>query len=145
MLPTMTKPRDKPQLSPSPDASDDASRPIGYLERRCPVRTAIDVISGRWKPSILELLHERPRRHRALLHNIPGISSQALSAQLRQLMADDVIEKDGGEPPLYRLTERGNQLADVMDGLAAWGSDYLGWRGETPRPSLRGQEDGPEG
>lgn len=107
------------------------ARPIGYLEKRCPVRTAIDVINGRWKPSILELLHAHPRRHSELLHGINGISSQALSAQLRQLVADDVIEKDAGDPPCYQLTPRGNELAAVMDGLARWGTDYLLWRGET--------------
>lgn len=111
-------------------ATTDDSRAIGFLERACPVRTAIDVISGRWKPSILELLHVEPRRHSELLYGIAGISSQALSKQLKQLMADDVIAKDSGNPPCYHLTSRGAQLATVMDGLAEWGDAYLDWRAE---------------
>jgi DNA-binding HxlR family transcriptional regulator len=33
------------------------SRPLGLLERTCPVRTAIGVIAGKWKPSILRGIH----------------------------------------------------------------------------------------
>lgn len=115
------------KASPHKGSNHD-SRPIGYLEKICPVRTAIDVINGRWKPSILELLHIQPRRHGELLRNIAGISSQALSMQLKQLAADDVIEKDADEPPCYQLTQRGAKLAAIMDGLAHWGEDYLVWR-----------------
>lgn len=103
-------------------------RGLGNLERACPVRTAIDVIGGRWKPSILELLNEGSCRHRDLLKSVAGISSQALSMQLRQLSADGVIEKGGADGSMYRLTASGQRLAIVMDGLANWGGAYLNWR-----------------
>jgi DNA-binding HxlR family transcriptional regulator len=103
-------------------------RGLGNLERACPVRTAIDVIGGRWKPSILELLNKGACRHRDLLYSVAGISSQALSMQLRQLSADGVIEKDLQDSSKYRLTASGQLLATVMDGLADWGSAYLDWR-----------------
>lgn len=93
-------------------------RGLGHLERACPVRTAIDVIGGRWKPSILELLNIGPCRHRDLLQALHGISTKALSVQLRQLVADGVIEKADVDPPVYRLSASGRQLAVVMDGLA---------------------------
>jgi DNA-binding HxlR family transcriptional regulator len=103
-------------------------RGLGHLERACPVRTAIDVISGRWKPSILELLNAGPCRHRDLLDAIPSISTQALSTQLRQLVADGVIMKAGQDIAVYQLSVSGRRLAAVMDGLADWGTDYLAWR-----------------
>lgn len=109
-------------------------RGLGSLERACPVRTAIDVIGGRWKPSILELLNVGPRRHRDILQSVPGISTQALSVQLRQLIADGVIEKVGAETPFYRLSESGRRLAVVMDGLTDWGTSYLAWRLADQRP-----------
>lgn len=93
------------------------------------------MIGGRWKPSILELLHAGPQRHRDLLRSISGISSQALSMQLRQLSADGVIERTGDDAPIYNLTQSGRSLAQVMDGLAQWGGDYLDWREETARPA----------
>lgn len=113
-------------MSEEPLAKD--RRGLGHLERACPVRTAIDVIGGRWKPSILEMLNESPCRHRDMLHSVTGISAQALSTQLRQLIADGVIEKDGEDGSTYRLTASGQRLATVMDGLADWGSRYLDWR-----------------
>lgn len=104
------------------------ARALGYLERSCPVRASIDVIGGRWKPSILELICKRPHRHGELKDAIDGISSQALSLQLRQLVADGVIERIGNDLSAYRLTVRGETLANVMDELAKWGTDYLRWR-----------------
>jgi DNA-binding HxlR family transcriptional regulator len=104
------------------------SRGLGKLERTCPVRISIDVIGGRWKPSILELLNAGPYRHRDILQAVSGISNQALSAQLRQLIADGVIEKVGYDVAVYQLSESGNRLAKVMEGLASWGNTYLAWR-----------------
>lgn len=104
------------------------SRGLGHLERACPVRTAIDVIGGRWKPSILELLNVGPCRHRDILQALPSISTQALSVQLRQLVADGVIEKADAEASVYRLSASGCQLTVVMDSLADWGMSYLAWR-----------------
>lgn len=108
-------------------SGDEAhERGIGFLERACPVRTAIDVISGRWKPSILEQLHLEPRRFKDLAAEIDGISSQALAQQLRQLTADGVVEKlESGLVSIYCLSMRGQALADIMDGLARWGESYL--------------------
>lgn len=114
-----------------PEATEgSAARPIGFLERACPVRTAIDVISGRWKPSILQQIHAHPSLYRELLAAIPAISTQALSRHLRELQHDDVVQR--GSDGRYVLTARGEQLADVMDGLAEWGDHYLTWR-EAPR------------
>ena len=112
-------------------AGPDDARGIGFLERACPVRTAIDVISGRWKPSILEQIHGGSQRFSELAMKIEGISPQALAQQLRQLVADGVVENIGeNAASLYRLTSRGEALAGIMDGLAEWGEDYLAARAD---------------
>ena len=120
-----------PPSGGSPVIGHANSRGLGSLEKACPVRTAIDVIAGRWKPSILQQLNDAPRRHCELLRSLDGISSQALSMQLRQLMADDVIAKISREQAVYALTPRGLALATVMDGLSDWGESYLSWRSDT--------------
>lgn len=122
-----------PASGGSPMRDGAHARGRGSLEKACPVRTAIDVIAGRWKPSILQQLNDAPRRHCELLRSIDGISSQALSMQLRQLMADDVVAKISRDQAVYALTPRGMALATVMDGLSHWGESYLSWRGETGR------------
>lgn len=105
----------------------DLQRGLGHLERACPVRTALDVIGGRWKPTILLAVKDGGRRYGEIAAEIPSISPQALTLQLKQLVADDVLVHDAAAQ-LYALTPRGERLSSVMDGLADWGSDYLDWR-----------------
>jgi DNA-binding HxlR family transcriptional regulator len=45
-------------------ASPDDRRPLGGLERACPVRSALAVLNGRWRPLILLHLHMAPRKYR---------------------------------------------------------------------------------
>ena len=58
---------------------------------RCPLRTAIGVLSGRWKPLIVYYLRAGKRRFSELHRLIPEASRQVLAQQLRQLEADEVI------------------------------------------------------
>jgi len=95
----------------------------------CPVRAALDVIRGRWKPSILYEISEGAVRFGDLKDALPGITSQALSVQLRQLEADGVLTRTVyPEIPArveYALTSSGRSLSDVMCKLDDWGKQYL--------------------
>jgi DNA-binding HxlR family transcriptional regulator len=95
----------------------------------CAVRTAIDVIKGRWKPSILFLLKDGPRRFSELQAALGTVSAQALTAQLKQLEADGIIAREAfADVPVrveYRMTEFGATLSTVMDQLDAWGTVFL--------------------
>lgn len=106
---------------------------IDRLQDSCPVRAALDVIRGRWKPSILFELKAGSRRFTALQAALPGITAQALTVQLRQLEADGVVTRTVyPEIPSrveYALSDFGAGLSDVMDQLEAWGVDYLARRG----------------
>lgn len=107
----------------------DAARPIGPLERDCPVRTAIGVIAGKWKPTILRAINELPGRYVDIRAKVPGITDQALTRHLRELRADGVIERlENGSS--YRLTPQGQRLAGIMDALEGWGEAYLAMRRE---------------
>jgi Predicted transcriptional regulators len=112
---------------------------IDALQERCPVRAALDVIRGRWKPSILFELHSGPKRFSDLQSALRGITPQALSLQLRQLEADGVVARAvfADEVPVrvvYSLTRDGRALSGVMDQLEQWGSAYLARRpGRKPR------------
>jgi DNA-binding HxlR family transcriptional regulator len=103
------------------------------LQERCPVRAALDVIRGRWKPSILYELSTGPKRFGDLKDVLPGATAQALTVQLRQLEADGVVSRTVyPEIPArveYALTESGAELSEVMDKLELWGAGYLKRRG----------------
>ncbi len=107
----------------------DYAPKVDHLNRECPVRAAIDVVRGRWKPSILCELKLRPRRFTELRDALPGVTAQALTVQLRQLEVDGVIARTVfAEIPArveYHLTEYGMSLSEVMDALESWGSSYL--------------------
>jgi DNA-binding HxlR family transcriptional regulator len=103
---------------------------IDSLQERCPVRAALDVIRGRWKPSILFELNAGPRRFSDLQAALRGITAQALSLQLRQLEADGVVARSvfADEVPVrveYSLSKDGRALSGVMDQLELWGQAYL--------------------
>ncbi len=99
------------------------ARPIGGLERACPVRTAISVISGKWKPAILRSIDQDHRRYAEIRGQVGTISDQSLTRQLRELSADGVIGRD--DEHRYHLTPHGAQLAGIMEALEAWGETYL--------------------
>lgn len=115
--------------------ASDYSQRHDRLQDDCPVRAALDVIRGRWKPSLLFELREGARRFSELQAAVPGITAQALTVQLRQLEADGIVSRVVyPEIPArveYDLSEFGRTLSDVMDQLETWGAAYLARRDRT--------------
>ena len=114
----------------------DYSQLIDPLRDQCPVRAAIDVVRGRWKPSILWELSSGSKRFGDLQAALPQVTAQALTVQLRQLEADGVvIRKVYAEVPArveYSLSALGGELADVMERLEKWGRRYQSARMPPP-------------
>jgi DNA-binding HxlR family transcriptional regulator len=107
----------------------DYAQKCDPLQDGCPVRAALDLIRGRWKPSILFEIKSGPKRFSDLQAALPGSTAQALTVQLRQLEADGVISRTVyAEMPArveYALTDFGRSLSDVLDQLETLGIDYL--------------------
>ncbi len=110
---------------------DQSSSFQGSLQHNnCKAELALKVIQGRWKLLILRELLEGVRRfsdlQRALADVQQGVSQKVLSAQLRELEADGVLERTvyPEVPPRveYDLTELGSELVPVLEGLHAWGA-----------------------
>jgi DNA-binding HxlR family transcriptional regulator len=99
------------------------------LQDNCPVRAALDVIRGRWKPSILLRLKPGPARFSEIHTALKGSTAQAITVQLRQLEADGVVSRTAFPeiPPRveYALSPFGRTLSDLMDQLELWGTEYL--------------------
>jgi DNA-binding HxlR family transcriptional regulator len=110
----------------------DYGQKIDRLHDDCPVRAALDVVRGRWKPSILFELKSGPKRFSQIQSALRGITAQALTVQLRQLEADGVIERTifPEIPPRveYALSEEGQSMSAMMDQLESWGIAYLARR-----------------
>lgn len=101
-----------------------------YDERdACPLYTAIGVISGRWKPMILQRLHAGPQGFGELQRAMPRITRKVLTEQLRQLQADGLVTRQALVPARlgvkYRLTPYAASLNPVFNTLLKWGVQHL--------------------
>ncbi len=95
----------------------------------CPVAATVDVIGGKWKPTILFHLKDGPRRFNELRRLVPGITQRMLTAQLRALEADGIVERTarGGTavPHVeYAFAARGLTLGPLLDAMEAWGEAH---------------------
>jgi DNA-binding HxlR family transcriptional regulator len=90
------------------------------------VSATVDVISGKWKPTILYYLKDQPRRFNELRRLTPYITQRMLTLQLRELETDGIISRTvlGQVPPSveYAITERGLTLAPLLDQMGEWGA-----------------------
>ena len=91
----------------------------------CPVRTALNVIGGKWKPVILYHLMLGKKRYSELQKLIPEASQKVLTQQLRELERDSIILRQvlPGVPQKveYSMTSYGETLRSVLEALCHWG------------------------
>jgi DNA-binding HxlR family transcriptional regulator len=89
---------------------------------------AVEVISDKWRITILHQLLNGPRRTSQLQKNLPSISAKVLTQTLRGLERDGLIERhvSPGVPPRveYRLTGIAERLIAALDGLSFWSESY---------------------
>ncbi len=95
--------------------------------KHCPVARALDVIGDSWTILILrDLFLDGPRKFQHFQESLSGISPNTLSARLKKLEQNGIIERRFYEqhPPRaeYVLTERGRELGPIMKSLRDWGN-----------------------
>lgn len=95
----------------------------------CPVEACVEVIGGKWKGVILFHLLGGTKRFNELARLMPAVTQRMLTRQLRELEADQIIERTvyPEVPPKveYSLTEFGWTLEPVLRTLQGWGVSYL--------------------
>jgi DNA-binding HxlR family transcriptional regulator len=99
------------------------------VSERCPMRTAIAVLAGKWKPLIVFYLRDGTKRFSEIRRLIPEASQQVLTQQLRELEEDVIVTRTVYPvvPPKveYALSPLGDRLGPIVDLLARWGDDVL--------------------
>jgi DNA-binding HxlR family transcriptional regulator len=95
----------------------------------CPVEACVEVVGGKWKGVILFHLLGGTKRFNELARLMPAVTQRMLTRQLRELEADQVVERKvyAEVPPKveYSLTEFGKTLEPVLRTLQGWGVNYL--------------------
>jgi DNA-binding HxlR family transcriptional regulator len=94
----------------------------------CPVRPAIDVIQGKWKPILVDALKAKPLRYGQLRRAAPEATKKVLTAQLRELEKDGIVCRKnfavGEERFRYSLTAYGRTLVPILAQMAKWGANH---------------------
>lgn len=93
------------------------------------VQDSMDVLSGKWKISIISsICYYNKRRFSDVLNDIPGISNKMLSKELKELEINKLIKRTVLETqPItvqYELTEHGKTLQTIIRNLTDWGIEH---------------------
>ncbi|GGD72045.1 hypothetical protein GCM10011514_40260 [Emticicia aquatilis] len=100
-----------------------------FTPGNCPVVYCMNIIGGKWKPSIIHMIRTDRNRYSILLKNITEISKQTLTNQLRELEADGIIERIiyPEIPPRveYKITPYGSTLLPIIDSMYQWGRQNM--------------------
>ena len=85
---------------------------------------AAELIAQKWMPLIVHALRPGPQRYSELKQAVPKISDASLSERLKALEAASIVarcvEPSTPVKVSYGLTERGRELADVLNELQTW-------------------------
>ena len=108
---------------------------------RCPVASTLDLVGDRWTLLIVRDLLKGDARFTDLRRSVEGITSSVLSARLKVLESEELVERRfyTDHPPRaeYLLTAKGHSLGVVVGALASWGRAPHRPRPLDRRPPLR--------
>ena len=94
----------------------------------CPVETTLMLIGDKWKVLILRDLMPGKKRFGELKKSIGGVSQKVLTAQLRDMEANGLVNRKvyPEVPPRveYSLTELGKSPKPILDAMWTWGEGY---------------------
>lgn len=100
-----------------------------FTPGNCPVVYCMNIIGGKWKPSIIHMIRTDRNRYSLLLKNITEISKQTLTNQLRELESDGIIERIifAEIPPRveYKITPYGSSILPIIDSMYQWGKLHM--------------------
>jgi DNA-binding HxlR family transcriptional regulator len=92
------------------------------------LQSAVGVLAAKWSVVVLARLGEGTQRFNELLRQIDGVSRRMLSATLRQLERDGLVERHVyARVPArveYELSPVGEHLLIALGPLAGWGLEH---------------------
>lgn len=97
-----------------------------HIKKMMAVQDSMDVLSGKWKISIISsICYYNKRRFSDILNDVAGISNKMLSKELKELEINKLIKRTVLDTqPItvqYELTEHGLTLRTIIDHLTEWG------------------------
>lgn len=106
-------------------------------ERSLQSRDAVELLSDKWRITLLHLLTPGPQRAKALQQAITKISPKVLTQTLRGMERDGLISRKHypGVPPRveYQLTDIGSSLIAPLKTLCLWAEAHAEERNRARR------------
>jgi len=104
---------------------EDTRHPdAALLEVDAPHRELLDQVLDKWSLRVLDSLCGRPMRFNELRREIPAVGQKSLTATLRRLERNGMVERVVIDTrPLaveYRIAAIGNTLNELIDSLLRW-------------------------
>ena len=91
---------------------------------RCPLDRGMAMLGGKWKCRILCVLGRGQLRYKDIQRQMGDITDAVLSAALRELVQDGLLERIAFQeiPPRveYRLTQLGLDALPILDSIGKW-------------------------
>jgi len=98
------------------------------MQEGCTVNLTVKYLTKKWTLLVILELYKgktHTRRFGELKDSLPGITSKVLSARLRELETEGLIQRqvDAGNFPVkseYTLNESGLEIVDIIKGMKRW-------------------------
>lgn len=107
----------------------DTSAAPGELIVSAPHRELLDQVLDKWSLAVLNELCEQPCRFNELRRAIPTVTQKSLTATLRKLERNGIIERVllSSRPVAveYRITPLGKTLRPPIDVILQWATDRM--------------------
>lgn len=96
---------------------------------RCPLEYGLEIFGGKWKSRIICVLAEKNvMRYSTLRKEMANITDAVLAATLKELIADEIIERRQFNeiPPRveYSLTQKGKSVVPILQSICKWSGAY---------------------
>lgn len=95
--------------------------PSPTLSPRCPIRTTLDLVGGKWQLLILARLGSETVGFADLRGRLPGISDKVLAATLSRLAEDLLLERTEAG---YRRTAAGAAVEPLLGAMVEFAGAY---------------------
>jgi DNA-binding HxlR family transcriptional regulator len=96
----------------------------------CGMAVIMEIIGGKWKPSVIHSIHHGFRRPSEIQRRYPDATRRVLNQQLKELELHGIVRHVVYPvmPPKveYFLTDLGESLLPVIQKMDEWGTGYLG-------------------
>ncbi|MYR07449.1 transcriptional regulator [Gordonia sp. SID5947] len=97
----------------------------------CPVAKAMELLDERWTILVVRELLLGSRHFNELRRGVPKMSPALLTKRLRSLERAGVVRRaEVGGRSVYALTEKGEELTEVVTALSSWGTRWISELGD---------------